>query len=49
MTNKDWYLDLEDNEWPFTGTDHDRMIARAIVIDDEDNFYFVRANRAEVR
>ena len=45
MTNKEWHLELEDNEWPFTGTDHDRMIARAIVIDDEDNFYFVRANR----
>lgn len=38
-------LDLTDNEWPFTTIDHDRMIARAIVVDDEDNFYFVRANR----
>ena len=38
-------LNLEDNEWPFTTIDHDRMIARAIVVDDEENFYFVRANR----
>ena len=38
-------LNLEDNEWPLTTIDHDRMIARAIVVDDEENFYFVRANR----
>lgn len=38
-------LNLEDNEWPFTTIDHDRMIARAIVIDDDENFYFARANR----
>lgn len=39
------FLNLEDNEWPLTTIDHDRMIARAIVVDDEESFYFVRANR----
>ena len=38
-------LNLNDNEWPLTSIDHDRLIARAIVIDDEQNFYFVRAVR----
>lgn len=39
------YLELQDNEWAFTFTDHDRPIARAIVIDDEGFLYFVRARR----
>ncbi|MBO4824584.1 MAG: NUDIX domain-containing protein, partial [Lachnospiraceae bacterium] len=39
------YLELEDKEWPFTYTDHDRNIARSIVFDDAGNFYFVRAER----
>ena len=38
-------LELQDHEWPLTHTSHDRTIVRAIVIDDEDNFYFVRAER----
>ena len=38
-------LSLEDNEWPFEYTDHDRKIARAIVFDDDGYFYFVRAER----
>lgn len=37
--------ELEDTEWPYTYTDHDRRIARAIVFDDEGYFYFVRADR----
>ena len=45
MNQEGLLLDLVDNEWPFTTIDHDRMIARAIVVDDDDNFYFVRANR----
>ena len=45
MNQEELLLDLADNEWPFTSIDHDRMIARAIVVDDKDNFYFVRANR----
>ncbi len=38
-------LELQDTEWPFRYTDHDREIARAIVFDDEGYFYFVRAVR----
>ncbi len=46
VMNKDELLiNLEDNEWPNTTIDHDRMIARAIVVDDEDYFYFVRVYR----
>ena len=45
MNHEELLLNLEDNEWPLTTIDHDRLIARAIVVDDEDNFYFVRANR----
>ena len=39
------YLELRDEEWPFDYTDHNRMIVRAIVVDDEGYFYFVRADR----
>ena len=39
------YLELKDNEWPFTYTDHDREIVRAIVFDDEGWFYFTRITR----
>lgn len=38
-------IELKDTEWPFTYTDHDREIVRAIVTDDDGLFYFVRANR----
>lgn len=38
-------MELRDNEWPFTYTDHDRDIARAVVFDDDKNLYFVRAVR----
>ena len=39
------HLELKDDQWPFTYTDHDRQIVRAIVFDDEGWFYFVRASR----
>ena len=39
------WLELQDNEWSFEYTDHDRNIARAVVFDDEGYFYFVRAVR----
>ena len=45
MNQEGLLLDLADNEWPISTIDHDRLIARAIVVDNEDNFYFVRANR----
>ena len=38
-------IHLEDTEWPFEYTDHDRPIVRAIVFDDAGYFYFVRAVR----
>lgn len=41
-------LELEDNEWPFEFTDHDRDIVRAIVFDDDGLFYFVRAVRNDI-
>ena len=42
---RELYLSLEDGEWPFTCTDHDRLIVRAIVFDDEEWLYFTRASR----
>ena len=39
------HLELKDIEWPFTYTDHDREIVRAIVFDDEGWFYFTRITR----
>lgn len=41
----EWFLQLDDNEWPRTTVDHDRTIARAIVTDDDGYFYFARINR----
>ena len=38
-------LHLQDDEWPFEYTDHDRQIVRAVVFDDCGCFYFVRAVR----
>lgn len=43
--NDELYLELKDEEWPFEYTDHDRQIVRAVVFDNDKNFYFVRANR----
>ena len=42
---KELHLSLQDTEWEYTYTDHDRQIARAIVVDDAGGFYFVRAHR----
>ena len=38
-------IELQDTEWDFTYTDHDREIVRAIVFDDEGYYYFVKAMR----
>ena len=38
-------LECRDTEWPWTYTDHDREIVRAIVVDDAGESYFVRAVR----
>ena len=42
---KEFYLELCDNEWPFTYTDHDRPIVRAILFDDTGLLHFIRAVR----
>ena len=39
------HLELKDDQWPFTYTDHDREIVRAIVFDDDGWFYFTRITR----
>lgn len=38
-------IEIQDTEWEYTYTDHDRMIARAIVFDGEGKLYFVRTHR----
>lgn len=38
-------LHLQDEEWPFSYTDHDRQIVRAIVFDDSGFFYFAHIDR----
>ncbi|MBR6558595.1 MAG: NUDIX hydrolase [Clostridia bacterium] len=43
--NEEIRIDLTDKEWPLDYIDHDREIVRAIVFDDKENFYFVRAHR----
>ena len=45
MDNIELFIELQDTEWEFTYTDHDRQIARAIVVDSDGYFYFVRAER----
>ena len=42
------HIDLQDTEWPFTHTDHDREIVRAIVVDAEGYFYFNRLVRDDM-
>ena len=38
---KELNLQLKDTEWPLEYIDHDRKIVRAIVFDDQENYYFV--------
>ena len=46
--SEEWILNLKDGEWPIATINHDRTIVRGIVIDDENNFYFVRVNRDDM-
>ncbi len=39
------YLELQDLEWPLAYIDHHRQIVRAIVVDGEEQFSFVRVYR----
>ena len=45
MDHQELYLSLQDGEWPYIYTDHDRTVVRAIVADAEGFLYFVRAIR----
>ena len=45
INNEEITLELQDTEWRLEYIDHDRLIARAIVFDDDGFFYFVRAER----
>ena len=45
MVNKEIYIELQDTQWEFEYFDLDRIIARAIVYDENGQFYFVRAER----
>lgn len=41
-------LHLQDDQWPYEYTDHDRQIVRAIVVDEAGLFYFVRVRRDDL-
>jgi len=41
-------LTLEDTQWAKTTITHDRKIVRAIVVDEEGYFYFVRVHRDDI-
>lgn len=41
----DFQLELLDDQWPDRGSDHDRLIARAIAVDSEGCYWFVRVQR----
>lgn len=43
--NTEIKMNLQDTEWPLDYIDHDRNIARAVVYDQNGQFYFVRAQR----
>lgn len=45
MNREPLHLELEDTEWPFTYTDHDRQVVRAVVVDADGTYYFNRAVR----
>ena len=48
MKDLQFYLELEDKEWERAGEQKDRHCARAIVVDDEDRFYFVQITRDDL-
>ncbi len=45
---KELALTLEDTQWEKTEITHDRHVARAIVVDEEGFFYFVRVVRDDI-
>jgi len=45
MQNTELKINLQDTEWKLAYINHDRNIARAIVCDEKEQFYFVGAER----
>ena len=41
-------LGLQDTQWPKTNIDHDRQIVRAIIVDEQQNYYFVKVHRYDI-
>lgn len=41
-------LELQDTQWPKTNIDHDRQIVRAIIVDEQQNYYFVKVHRDDI-
>ena len=41
-------FELQDTQWPKTNIDHDRQIVRAIIVDEQQNYYFVRVHRDDI-
>lgn len=41
-------LGLQDTQWPKTNIDHDRQIVRAIIVDEQQNYYFVKVHRDDI-
>lgn len=48
QAKKPLHIELQDTEWPFTYTDHDREIVRAVVVDADGYFYFNRLERDDM-
>ena len=42
------YIKLRDEEWAYEYTDHTRDIVRAVVVDSDGYFHFVRAERDDI-
>ena len=41
-------FELQDTQWPKTNIDHDRQVVRAIVVDEQQNYYFVKVHRDDI-
>ena len=48
MNRAELEIKLKDTQWPKSYIDHDRQIVRAIIIDDQDNYYFVGVQRNDI-
>lgn len=48
MSDTPLTIELQDTQWPFTYTDHDRVVVRAIVVDDAGELYFNRLERDDI-